>query len=415
MVLALVVRGGVVALAPDSLNNDPDGYRYLAENLLQRGVFGYDEIPSAYRPPLYPLMLTPCVALGPSAGVAIAVVHGALGLATVWLTYRLGRRWGMGNYALLAAALVACDPILLVQSTQVMTETPAALLAVASLVFLTSVSQRPSAWRVMLAGACLGLATLCRATFLPFLILAALAVPMFAQTWKKRLCLFASFAAAAVLVLSPWMVRNQVRFGRPIIATTHGGYTLLLGNNASFYRYLRTGNWGTVWDADEFNRAWRAQATRTRPADEIRNDRLAYARAWETIRREPGTFFYSCAVRAGRFWAPLPHQVDRRETPAKRSLRYLVGLWYLVELALAALGVAALWRGARRDRDWWRTWLWAVLLAASFTAVHTLYWSNLRMRAPLMPVVALAASAGVAWIAARCLGRKSLSDKTLGP
>ena len=415
MVLALVVRGGVVALVPDSLDNDPDGYRYLAENLLGHGVFGYGEIPTAYRPPLYPLVLTPCIALGPIAGAAMAGLHLALGVATVWLTYRLGRRWGLGNYALLAAALVACDPILLVQSTQVMTETPAAFLAVVSLLLLTSASERRSStWRVMLAGGCLALATLCRATFLPFLVLAALALPIFAQTWKKRLCRFASFALAAALVLSPWVVRNQVQFGRPIVATTHGGYTLLLGNNASFYRYLRAGAWGTVWDADEFNRGWRAQATRSRPADEIRNDRLAYSRAWETIRGEPGTFVYSCAVRAGRFWALLPHQIDRGEGPAKRCSRYLVGLWYLVELALAAIGLAALLRGAGRAEDWRATWLWGGLLAACLTAIHTLYWSNLRMRAPLMPVVALAASAGAAWIVARRLGRKSLSEGTLG-
>ena len=348
--LTLVLRGGVLAVAPDSLNRDPDGYRYLAENLLQRGTFGYGHVPSAYRPPLYPLALVPCVALGRFGNAAIAVLHVALGLATVWLVDRLGRRWGLGNYSLLAAALVACDPILLMQSTQVMTETPATFLAVASLITLTSASERPSPWRAMLAGGCLALATLCRATFLPFVILAALALPMFASTWRERLGVFGSFVVAAALVLSPWAVRNQVHFGRPIIATTHGGYTLLLGNNPSFYEYLRSGAWGTVWDADEFNRTWRAQAPRTRPADELQNDRLAYARAWQTIRREPGTFVYSCAVRAGRLWAPLAHQVDPHEGPVKRYLRYLVGVWYLVELALAAMTVFTLSRGAWRDR-----------------------------------------------------------------
>jgi 4-amino-4-deoxy-L-arabinose transferase-like glycosyltransferase len=413
--LALAVRGVVVALAPDSLDNDPDGYRYLAENLLHRGIFGYGQVSSAYRPPLYPLLLTPCVALGPLAVVAMAVLHVALGVATVWLVYRLGRRWGLGGYALAAAALVACDPILLMQSTQVMTETPATFLAAVSLLLLTSASERPSTWRAMLAGGCLALTALCRATFLPFMILAALALPMFAQGSRERLRVFGSFAAAAALVLSPWAMRNQIHFGRPIVATTHGGYTLLLGNNPSFYQYLRTGAWGTVWDADEFNRTWRAQATRTRPADEIRNDRLAYAQAWQTIRQEPGTFVYSCAVRAGRLWAPLPHRVDPSEAPAKQCLRYLVGLWYLVELALAVIGLVALSRGARQGETWRATWLWGILLAACFTAIHALYWSNVRMRAPLMPVVALAASAGAASIGARLLGRKSLSENSLRP
>ena len=411
--IALAVRVVVVALAPDSLHNDPDGYRYLAENLLRGGVFGYGQVSSAYRPPLYPLLLTPCVALGPFAVGAMAVLHVALGVATVWLVYRLGRRWGLGGYALAAAVLVACDPILLIQSTQVMTETPATFLAAVSLLLLTSASQRPSTWRAMLAGGCLALATLCRATFLPFIILAALALPTFARGSRQRLRVFGSFTAAAALVLSPWVVRNQIRFGRPIVATTHGGYTLFLANNPSFYQYLRTGAWGTVWDADEFNRAWRARATRTRPADEIRNDRLAYRRAWQTIRQEPGTFVYSCAVRAGRLWAPLPHRVDPREAAARQCLRYLVGLWYLVELALAVIGLVALSRGVRRGETWRATWLWGILLAACFTAIHALYWSNLRMRAPLMPVVALVASAGAASIGGRLLGHKSLSENSL--
>jgi hypothetical protein len=245
------------------------------------------------------------------------------------------------------------------------------------------------------------------------MILVALVLPLFAQTWKKRLCLFASFATAAALVLSPWVVRNQVRYGRPIVATTHGGYTLLLGNNPSFYEYLRAGAWGTVWDADEFNRTWRARATRTRPADELRNDRRAYAEAWQTIRREPATFVYSCAVRAGRLWALLPHRIDPDESPANRSARYLVGLWYLFEVALAAVGLAALSRGKRRGETWRATWLWGILLAGCFTAIHALYWSNLRMRAPLVPVVALAAAAGAAWAVARMTGANPLQGKGL--
>jgi 4-amino-4-deoxy-L-arabinose transferase-like glycosyltransferase len=425
----------------------------LAENLAHHGVFGSGHRPTAYRPPLYPLLLAPCTALGPLERLAIAALHVGLGLATVGLVYHLGRRWGLGRFALLAAALVACDPILLVQSTLVMTETAATLLAVLALVLLTSASERPSAGRAMAAGACLALAVLCRATFLPWAVVAALVLPAMAPTWSGRLKLLASFLAAGAIVLAPWMVRNQVRFGRPIVATTHGGYTLLLANNPSFYEYLRHGPWGTVWDADPFNREWSRRAARGGPAEEIENDRRAYAEAWQNIRREPGMFAYSCLVRAGRLWAPLPHQVDPQEGPAKRWMRYLVGLWYLVELALAGAGLVALSKGragpeepartkslcenpsppaplpasgargagfrigsrrhtgtqARAGIRWWRTgWLWGILLAGCFTAVHAVYWSNLRMRAPLMPAVALAAAAGASWLAACVMKRNAL-------
>jgi 4-amino-4-deoxy-L-arabinose transferase-like glycosyltransferase len=392
--LALAVRGGVLALKSDSLARDPDGYRYLAENLVTDGTFGYGRVPTAYRPPLYPLVLTPCVALGRLGNAAIAALHLAMGVATVLLVYRLGRRWGLGRWSLLAAALVACDPILLVQSTLVMTETLAALLAVVSLLALTAASERPSGLRAAAAGACLALAVLCRPTFLPWMGLAALVLPTFAPTWRARLGVFASFVLAAAAVLAPWTVRNQAYFGRPIFATTHGGYTLLLGNNPSFYAYLRSGTWGTVWDADAFNEAWRARAPRTRPADEIRNERLAYAEALENIRREPGMFAYACLVRAGRLWAPLAHQVDPAEGLGERWGRYLVGAWYVAQLAFALAGLIWL-LGGRAETRFSSGWFWGLLLAVCFTGVHVFYWSNLRMRAPLVPVVALAAVAGL--------------------
>ena len=76
-----------------------------------------------------------------------------------------------------------------------------------------------------------------------------------------------------------------------------------------------------------------------KPSDELQADRLAYAEAWQTICREPSTFAYSCLVRLGRLWSPLPHQVTADETPLRRLSRYAVALWYVLEFLLAAVGL----------------------------------------------------------------------------
>jgi 4-amino-4-deoxy-L-arabinose transferase-like glycosyltransferase len=390
LALSLLTRGGVLLVLHQGLAEDPDGYRRLAENLLGHGTLGDGHTPTAYRPPLYPLMLAGCMACGRYSGPAIGILHLAMGLATVWLVYVLGRRWELGpRPAALAAALVACDPILLAQSTQVMTETPAALLSVLALLSLTAAGRQPSTARAAVAGGCLALAALCRPALLLWTVAAAVVLPALVRPWSLRLKVLGGLTLAAVLVLSPWAIRNQLRFGRPILTTTHGGYTLLLGNNPAFYRYLRTGAWGSVWKAEEFSATWRQRAM----ADELKANRQAYAQAWENISREPGTFVYACLVRVGRLWSPLPHQVLAHEGPTRRMARYAVGLWYLVELPLAAVGV---WAVLRRRRP--SAWLWGLLLAGSLTAVHTLYWSDLRMRSPLMPAVALAAAAAICWL-----------------
>lgn len=383
---------------PGALMNDPDGYRRLAENLIAHGTFGEGDTPTAYRPPLYPLMLTGCVALGEHARVAIGVLHVLLGVATVGLVLLLGRWWGLGNRgAAIAALLVACDPILLSQSAQVMTETPAAFLATLGLVMLT-LSLRQShcyAWTAMTTGIALGLGALCRPTFLLWTIVAGAALVYF--RWRSASYRTLAFMLGVLIVLSPWAIRNQIQFGRPIVATTHGGYTLLLANNPEFYQWLRSGSWGSVWQAGQFNAAWERRA----PRDEVQADRLAYAEAWQTIRREPAAFAYACLVRIGRFWSPLPHQVVSGEALPRRLFRYAVAVWYVLEFLLAAIGI---WHICRSDgssppstfRLPLSPWLHGLLLVACLTAVHAVFWTDMRMRSAAMPVVALTAAAAFA-------------------
>jgi hypothetical protein len=461
LLVTLVSRGEILRRNPESLKLDPDGYRRLAENLAELGTFGHGTTPTAYRPPLYPLALTPCAAFKPAPYVAIAALHLVLVTATVFLVYVLGRRWGLGNYSVVAAALVAFDPILIMQSTLVMTETLATLLATVGLLALTWAARRPSPARAAAAGGCLALAALCRPTFLVWLCLTALVLPMFSRPWSARGKMIVALAAGALVVLAPWAARNYAHFGRPIIGTTHGGFTLLLANNQYFYEYLRTRQWGDVWDAHPFNAAWSKRLAESESTGELQDDRLAYAEAWRTIRDEPGTFLFSCLVRAGRLWQLVPHRLAEAERPLRTAARYAVGLWYLGQFGLALAGLVFLSKrttcslgfgvassgdklscarseqnshnhdsalgtpspalphrgGGSRMTDimrdgFWTGWFWGITLAVSLTAVHTFYWSNMRMRAPLMPVIACAAAAGVAGTV-RAASRKSRSEKAL--
>jgi 4-amino-4-deoxy-L-arabinose transferase-like glycosyltransferase len=392
-------------LTPDALKADPDGYRAVAENLVRHATFGNQETPTAYRPPLYPCVLAPCVALGSASRVAIGLVHLVLGLGTVWLTYRLALLCGLGRWAPLAAVMVACDPILLAQSTLVMTETLATFLAVAALVSPAIAVERRSARWALAAGGVIGLCVLCRPTFLPWAIVVPFVFLASVRSVTRGLTLAVATAAATALTVAPWAIRNQVQFARPIVTTTHGGYTLLLANNPDFYEYLRSAPWGAVWENKALDRAWTAKAPRGTQADEVRADRLAYAEAIQNIRNEPGMFCYACLVRVGRLFGVVPHRLAPDESVARRGVRYGVGVWYLAELALAALGVAVLIRSVRRRGNTSFGWVIMALLVACFAAIHALYWTDMRMRAPLMPAIALTAVAGLAGIravATRC-------------
>ncbi|HEV3137027.1 MAG TPA: glycosyltransferase family 39 protein [Pirellulales bacterium] len=410
----LIVRGRVMLSFSDSLNNDPDGYREVAWSIYNNGEFAvYDGSwhITAYRPPLYPLLLA-VVNFLPGVGW----LHVVLGTGTVWAVFRLGLLWDLPPAgALLAAALVTFDPILLNQSVQVMTETLAAFLAAVALAAITRGARDSSIRWSILAGSLFGLCVLCRPTFLAWLIGAVVVIPFcFGSSRRRALAVAFVFALAAALVLSPWARRNQFVFGCPIITTAHGGFTLLLANNPQFYEYLRSGAWGSVWDANQFIRSWKTEAdqipdgtTGVGGQRELAIDALAYQLAFRNIRDEPLMFAYACLVRVGRLWGVMPHQIDPEESTARRLLRYLVAAWYGVELLLAAGGAWLLGRKLLQA-----PWIWGALLLLSFTAVHTFYWTDLRMRAPLESVVALLAARCVVAIVPRERDATPLLDAT---
>jgi 4-amino-4-deoxy-L-arabinose transferase-like glycosyltransferase len=400
LAVACTLRGGWLWARFDELQDDVDGYRHLAINVIETATFGYtiedadgrsDRVrPTAYRPPLYPLMLAAVGWHGRVPLVAVAGLHLLLGVATVGGVYALGRHWRLGNWALLAALLIAFDPILLRQSSLVMTETAATALAVAVLLALVRLDGRPIATNAVLAGAAIALAVLCRPTFLIwFAGIAATLLVLPYTSFRRRMPVVASFVVACGVLLGLWVGRNVAVLGHPVLATTHGGYTLLLGNNEGFYDYLETAPWGATWDSSALDAKYN-RVKDSLDGDEVLADRWAYREAQRYIGQQPSVFLRSCLVRVGRLWGVLPHRVGTSETMSVRLQRYAVGVWYAAVFLLAIVGVFRLGR-----RLCVRPVLWGLMLCLSFTAVHTFYWSNLRMRGPLMPVVCLCAAVGM--------------------
>ncbi|MCA9247183.1 MAG: glycosyltransferase family 39 protein [Planctomycetales bacterium] len=411
LLLATLIRSGWLAADWASLTADPDAYWQLGENLAQCGTLGFrrqgeSEIrPTAYRPPLYPLLIAMATRLGENRSL-LAALHLALGVAACLWIYGAARRWLSTGWAALAALMVAVDPLLLRHSSLVMTETLAAAL-VAAVLYVESVVQEPASWRKPLVqGLLIGLLALCRPVFLLFAIVYA-ATPRTLESstgnaWRRMLV----FAVAFVLVLTPWLARNRWHWQVWIPGTTHGGYTLWLANNPSFYAYLDEGDWGEIWlpeksvarlHISERRKAADIQFLHQRDRllqlaehDEPLADRQAYDLAWQAIQSHPDQILYACLTRVGRFWQLAPHRTAATESNSATAMRYGIGVGYGILFALASIGIFA----SRRQSP---AFPWHVVLSllASMMLVHAFYWTNMRMRAPLEPAVALLAALGL--------------------
>lgn len=431
VVLFVTIVRAVVVFSPGTLQSDPDSYQKVATELAIRGTFSLDGRPTAYRPPLYPLLLAgPILWCGDSWRWGVAGIHLLLGLATILLSASVAKRlFGSGVYEP-TVVLVGLDPLLLHSSRLIMTETVSAFFAALTIWVAVGLTFQSSIWRWFFLGASVGACALTRP---PFLFWPVGAVVVAGLLWaarrerpkrpsdqssstpevtremarrnsraglagrRKWVCLVAAVVGMTV-ALCPWVIRNIVVFGRPIVGTTHGGYTFYLANNPDFYAFLSNPRGQLVWEAGEFNRQWTNLVQDVAKGDELAADRLAYRQAWDVIKAQPGMFAYSCVYRACQLWRPVPHQLDPAEDISGRLLRWAVGAFYLIEYVLAAVGLLMILRAFRHTAQGsgiFAFLVWGGGLMLTLTAVHTVYWSNIRMRAPLIPSLAVCAALGL--------------------
>jgi hypothetical protein len=380
--LAVVVLGFGARLATAApwlgRLDDPDNYLRLAGALAAGRGFVWDGRPTAYRPPLYPMVLAPLVAAfggGARLGWAIGGLHAVLGAATVWLTALTARRWGLAPGPTLAAAIVvAFDPVLVSQSRMVMTETLAAFLLAASLAVLALDGLRGAA----LGGLVLGLAALCRPSTLPAAaLLAAAAMLTGPGSRASRVYRGAIVGLTTLAVLAPWALRNARVLGEPVWTTTHGGYTLALANNPTYYAEVLDGPPGAVWSGANQKRWFDAVGPTVAGLSEPAADRRLRDSALALVRQRPRDFARATAARLSRFWNVVP-----AGAVYPGWVRALVALW-----------TVPLWIGLIAGLARLHTWTWpritAPLWLLALTAVHAVYWTDMRMRAPLVPAIAL--------------------------
>ena len=421
--LALVVRTTAIMLGSASLQEDPDAYARIAVTLAKTGTIGYEAEggappnPTAYRPPLYPWLLSWLVFGEKLSLPAVGAMHVIMGITTVLLTARIGLLLGMGKAAWWAAAGVAIDPLLIRAGQQVMTETIATLLSIVALYFvamqfcaipapfqgqsLRTMRHRSVLLQIMLGGT-LGLAILARPTAAPWVLWVLITLAFNNSAIQYRWKIPWIVLLTVVILLTPWTARNFAQFGKPIWSTTHGGYTLLLANNPSLYSHFRSAGPSRNWDPSDFHSHWAALELGAQPSpnfwsepvqahaeptnfSEVETDQIAYRAAWNTISDEPSSFLLSCVYRVIWLWHLFPNQNSQSYT------NWSIGLWYGIVFSNALFGAFYVYQQWRLNRDTNCTAIWVASLGlvVSLTIVHSIFWSNMRMRAPAMPVIYL--------------------------
>ncbi|GEM_PF-2308691 len=386
-----LVAGYALATRANELAGDQSVYdaygRFFTEGHWWWAVapFGYPH-PSAWKAPGYPAWVGLWYSLLGPAPVRLELVQALLAPLTVLFTWLLARRISGPPAPILAAAVTAAFPFVWEFFGVLYPEALAIPLTLAAL--LAFLGRPPTRGRILAFGVLLGINLLVRPTSF-FLLAGALAAWVAAAGWRRGIAATVAAGAIALLVVSPWTIRNLV--------TDRVGFVPISVQDAAAY-----GTFNPVSaDDPSLPYAWRPNALVS--LSEFRNAKSEAAlrsdlqrRAIAFIRAHPASVieaFYWNGIR--RFWdlqSPARVLQDARFQGRARATTIAGLAIYWCLLPLAAVG---LWRLRRRREIAYPVLAMAAVASLAFTIV-----ASTRYRAPLEPVIAILACS----LAARAQG-----------
>jgi 4-amino-4-deoxy-L-arabinose transferase-like glycosyltransferase len=396
--VALVARLAFIGVTSEyELRHDASDYDRHARSIASG--HGYPDAaapgrPTAYRPPGFPYLLGAVYKL---AGVerseaserarAGRIAEALLGTVAVGLTGLLAHRlWGR-RVALVALGLGALYVPLIVDGGALLSEPLFVVFVLGAL--LAALEQRRSSHRyrwAVAAGVLTGLASLTRSNGVILLIPLALAAwgPPPRISWKA-VAAPAVLAAAAILTIAPWTVRNALTFHSFVPIGTQGGAALAgTYNEAARHDREDPASWRVLRLVPDYARIYARKSRTPEPV----LDRQLRAAALRYIGRHP---LYVLEV---GFWNTV-RALDLAGLDRTRSTVEATGLdsgWgdaeaicFWIVAGSALFGAAA---GLARNTPWQ---VWAVPLLL-FLTVAFLNVETPRFRAPLEPFIIVLAA-----------------------
>jgi hypothetical protein len=348
--------------------------------------------PTSYYPIGYPALLAAIFWLADHTALpggdadVVAVLHAALGTATVWFTYLIGRSAGSRRLGLGAAALVAFWPNLVFYTPTFALETAFTAASTGALAVAASHDWRtgpPSLRRSAAFGLVLGVSVVIRPFSLPFLVAFAIAVAATRAGWRAVARCTAVAGAVVVLLLVPWTIRNALVLNAFVPVSTNLGDTACLARSVDSDGGFSFSGQGCVHDPDL-----------SEPEANTRNLR----KALQFVRRHPAE---EVRLIGARFRLMMSHDhsglgenenVRDRERfltdGTRRILTTTADLWFAVVMVAGALGLVLL------SREWRRrpSQALVVVSALCLLAIPSLLWGNPRFHVPVAPLAAIAAA-----------------------
>jgi 4-amino-4-deoxy-L-arabinose transferase-like glycosyltransferase len=419
VVVAALLRIAWLAFAnvdPPTALGDTYSYWYHGNSIADgRGYVSYvDGRATAYYPIGFPAILGGLYWLAghvPAADPDLMLVTGGfqvvVSVATVALTFVIGRRLAGARAGLVAAGIMALFPNLIHELTAIQVETTFIFLAVAALAIIVDhdwSSGPPGRNRLLAFGAVLAVSALVRPFSLPLLLGLFLALLAVGLGWRRSLVLTSVPLLVLVAAFTPWTIRNAIALDAFVPSSTNMGDTLCIDRNSEATGSFR---WTVHDGCVDIN------------LPEVARNRGNTRKAIEWVVHNPERELVQIGRRARHMFAHDHDGIQTTETMGSgpvlsdtgRRIGNATADWYFRGvLVLAVVGLPLLHRRSPRpERRIVFTTFGALL------AIPLLLWGHPRFHQPLVPLMALSAGVLAVALAERVSARRTARDAAAGP
>ncbi len=387
--IAVSVAMNLESLPPDINAGENDSWWSIALNLVHGHGYslcltryfpfcGPSNQVTAAREPLPVFLFAAVARLSGGSLWAATFVEFLIYLAVLILIYVLTREWASTRAALFAAFLWALYVPAIELIPQVSGDLLSALLVTVGILFTLRArrSHRVRDW--LFAGLGLGLAVVARSGTL---VIAAIVIAgVFLESWRTRLGFKETIRAPlilsslVILLMMPWVIRNKIAFGRPVLGSSLIGYNLYRHNymlgTSDYFRYV---------GGEEGLSAIQALVARrtdlTGQENEAQMDLVYRGEALQIIRSHPVQYLSLSAYRFLPLWFNWGY-FSSYDVPMKSEDKAIM-VYQGALLILALIGLIGNMK---------RAWpLWGSILV--ITLVYMAVDSQLLYLMPVMPLV----------------------------
>lgn len=388
------VNGGRNSVYTPSVFTDLATYMKLGREIAAGEYSG----PFYYQPFYYAVFLPVCYWLSAGSIGFVIFVQSLLGAGTSWFAGLAAARLFGRTAGIVAAGFVAISTPLLLYAPFHQNETLQAFNLTLLFYLSLRACERWSLRRWCAVGVVAGIAILTRGNivlFLPGLMIAlAWAGRRRGIRWPRLAAGCALLLATAYLVQLPFIIHNTRETGKLTGPSTAADAVLALGNSPEAPAGGR--NPGLPAGPMEYPEAYSRMMALAEEGMSVP------AQMFEMMCREPGAFFELQFRKLLLFWdsREIPNNVSLYgEGESSRILRWLLPGRSLVLLPLGLSGLLFAIGRAYRRRE---VKLWLLLyFVAVYWGATALFYILSRFRAPILPLIAVAAGGFAAWFLRR--------------